>query len=31
VIAIYCNHRRPGSDAERHTVDKIAEAIFNAN
>ncbi len=31
VIAIYCNHRRPGSDAERHTVDKLAEAIFNAN
>jgi D-alanyl-D-alanine carboxypeptidase/D-alanyl-D-alanine-endopeptidase (penicillin-binding protein 4) len=30
IVAIFCNHRRPGNDAERRTVDKIAEAIAAA-
>ncbi len=30
IVAIYCNHRRPGNDAERRTMDRIAEVIAAA-
>ncbi|HVJ08957.1 MAG TPA: D-alanyl-D-alanine carboxypeptidase/D-alanyl-D-alanine-endopeptidase [Acidisarcina sp.] len=30
ILAIFCNHRRPGNDAERRTVDRIVEAIAAA-
>lgn len=30
VLSIFCNHRRPGNDAERRTMDRIAEAIASA-
>jgi serine-type D-Ala-D-Ala carboxypeptidase/endopeptidase (penicillin-binding protein 4) len=28
VIALYCNHREPGNDAARKTLDKITDAIY---
>ena len=28
IVAIYCNHREPGNDAARKTMDKITEAIY---
>ena len=28
IVAIYCNHREPGNDAARKTLDKITEAIY---
>lgn len=31
VFSIFCNHRRPGSEAERRTMDRIAEAIYRTN
>jgi serine-type D-Ala-D-Ala carboxypeptidase/endopeptidase (penicillin-binding protein 4) len=30
VVAIYCNHREPGSDAARRTMDRIVEEIYRA-
>lgn len=30
VVAIYCNHREPGNDAARRTMDKIIEDIYRA-
>ena len=30
-FAIYCNHRRPGEDAERKVMDRILEAIYGQN
>lgn len=30
-FAIYCNHRRPGEDAERRVMDRILETIYEQN
>jgi serine-type D-Ala-D-Ala carboxypeptidase/endopeptidase (penicillin-binding protein 4) len=30
-FAIYCNHRRPGDDAERKAMDRILETIYEQN